>query len=88
MRRNSVDLIDKKVNYFEKIHLNSKSVICFLLFFTGANIYIGIETPNEQLLYAEKQKVARKVDASADYLAAVFWSYVKDYDLYNYSYPQ
>ena len=60
----------------------------FQLFFTGANIYIGIETPYELQLYAEKQEVAKKIDASADYLSAAFWSYIKDYDLYNYSFPQ
>jgi hypothetical protein len=65
----------------KKVNLNS-------IFSIGANIYIGIETPYEKALYAEKQKVARKIESSADYLAAVFWSYVKDYDLYNYTYPQ
>jgi hypothetical protein len=32
--------------------------------------------------------VARKVDAAEDYMSAAFWSYIKDTDLYNYSYPQ
>lgn len=55
---------------------------------SGANIYIGIETPAEKERYAAKQDVARKIVDAEGYLASAFWSYIKDTDQYNYSYAQ
>ena len=40
----------------------------FSLISIGAEAFIEIENPNEQLLYMEKQDAARRVDAAADYL--------------------
>jgi hypothetical protein len=52
----------------------------------GANIYIGIETPDEKLRFKAKREVALKVIDAENYLATSFWSYIKDTDQYNYSY--
>ena len=38
--------------------------------------------------YQAKKDVARKVIAAENYMAATFWSYIKDADVYNYSYTQ
>ena len=40
----------------------------FSLISIGAEAFMEIEKPNEQLLYMEKQDAARRVDAAADYL--------------------
>ena len=49
----------------------------FFLIWIGAEAFMEIEKPNEQLLYMEKQDAARRVDAAADYLghfrAKSFW---------------
>jgi hypothetical protein len=55
---------------------------------SGANIYISIETPYEQELFEAKRTVALKVVDAENYMASAFWSYMKDLDVYNYSYYQ
>ena len=52
----------------------------------GAEAYIKLERPSEELRYEAKQHIAKKVDAAAYYLGETFWNYVHDEDRYNFTY--
>ena len=52
----------------------------------GAQAYIKLERPSEELRYEAKQAIARKVDSAAYYLGDTFWNYVHDVDRYNFTY--
>lgn len=58
------------------------------MFLIGAFLYIGIESPYEQTLFAQKQDQAWKIIDAENYMAAAFWSYTHDLDTYNFSYDQ
>ena len=51
-----------------KLEINLIQFLLFYLTNIGAEAFMEIEKPNEQLLYLEKQDAARRVDAAADYL--------------------
>jgi len=71
-----------------QITKNTNKIGFFNSTFKGALLYISIELPNEQILYAQKQDQARKIIGAENYMAAAFWSYTHDLDTYNYSYTQ
>jgi len=60
-------------------------VVVILMATLGAEIFVLMEKPNEDLDYEAKRERANDVEQSTLYLSGAFWWYIKDVDTYNHT---